>query len=71
MAEPSLILPLILGLLFLIIGILAFIFWIWMIVDAAKRKFKTDGEKIAWVLIVVFVGIIGAAIYYFAVKRGN
>jgi len=51
------------------IGILAFIFWIFMLVDALKRKFKTDGEKIAWVLVVIFLQILGAIIYYFVVKR--
>ena len=51
--------------------IFCFIFWILMIVDAAKRDFKTDGEKIAWVIIVVFLHILGALIYYFAVKRQN
>jgi len=59
-------------LLFIIIAgiaIFATVFWILMIVDAAKRKFETDGEKIAWILILVFIGIIGAIVYYFVVKK--
>ncbi len=51
------------------ISILAFIFWIFMIIDVAKRKFQTDGEKIAWVLVVILAGILGAIIYYFVIKR--
>jgi len=51
------------------IFILAFIFWIFMIVDCAKRKFKNDSDKIVWILILVFLGIIGAIVYYFVVKR--
>jgi uncharacterized membrane protein len=39
------------------ISILAFIFWILMLVDCIKRKFKEDSEK-----------LIGALIYYFVVK---
>ena len=35
-----------------IIGLLAFVFWIWMIIDAIQNKGLTDGEKIAWVLVV-------------------
>lgn len=54
---------------FLAIGVLALIFWIFMIVDAAQRKFKQENDKIAWILIVVLAGIIGAAIYYFVIKR--
>ena len=51
-----------------IIVILFAIFWIWMIVDCAQRKFKDDGSKIAWILIVVLLGFIGAIIYYFVIK---
>ena len=51
------------------IGIAATVFWILMIVDAAKRKFETDGEKVAWILILAFIGIIGAIVYYFVVKK--
>ena len=47
-----------------IIGLLAFVFWIWMIIDAIQNKGLTDGEKIAWVLVVVFLHCIGALLYF-------
>jgi hypothetical protein len=47
-----------------IIGLLAFVFWIWMIIDAIQNKGLTDGEKIAWVLVVVFLHCLGALIYF-------
>jgi len=53
------------------LGIFSFVFWILMIIDAAQRKGLSDGERIAWILVLVFVGIIGALIYYFAVKRNS
>jgi hypothetical protein len=61
--------PLIILLIFALIGlaIFLFIFWIFMIVDCAKRDFKNDGDKIAWILIVVILQVIGAAIYYFVI----
>jgi hypothetical protein len=40
-----------------------------MIVDVSKRKFKTESDKIGWILIIVLTGYIGAIVYYFAVKR--
>lgn len=40
-------------------------FWIWMIIDCAQRSFD---DKIAWILIIVFLGILGAALYFF-IKR--
>lgn len=39
-----------------------------MLVDAIKRKFDTSEEKIVWVLVIIFVQLIGAVIYYFVVK---
>ena len=47
------------------IGLLLFVFWIWMIIDAIQNKGLTDGEKIGWVLAIVFLHIIGALLYYF------
>jgi len=51
------------------LSILALIFWIFMIVDAAKRDFKKENDKVLWILVVVLAGIIGAAIYYFVIKK--
>jgi len=55
-------------LLFVIILILAIIFWIFMLIDSIKRKYKDENDKIAWILVIVLVGILGAIIYYFVVK---
>lgn len=54
-------------LLALIIAIVAF--WIWMVVDCAGRRFKKSEDKTVWILIIIFLHIIGAIIYYFGVKR--
>jgi len=53
------------------IALFAFVFWVWMIIDCAKRDFKKDVEKIVWILVLIFTGIIGAIIYYFVVKNGK
>jgi hypothetical protein len=53
-------------LLFLTVGIAAFAFWIWAIVDVVKvaddSKFRA-GDKLIWVLVIVFTHVIGAIIY--------
>lgn len=54
-------------LIMVVIAVLLFIFWIWMLLDCLKRDFKNDSDKIVWALVVIFLGAIGAAIYYFAV----
>ncbi len=60
-----------LGFIGMIIGVLLFVFWIWMIVDCAKRNFKNSTEKIVWIIVVVLVGWLGALIYFFAIKNSN
>ena len=56
------------GLLGILVVALLAIFWVWMLVDAVTRKFKTDVEKIVWVLVIILTHILGAVIYYLAVK---
>jgi len=45
------------------------VFWILMILDCVKRKRMSDGERVAWILVLIFLHFMGALIYYFAVKR--
>jgi len=42
-----------------------FAFWIWMLISAIQNKGLTDGEKIAWVLVIVLLHLMGAIIYFF------
>ena len=59
------------GVLAFIIAILVLIFWIWMIVDCAKRDFKNGTEKIIWIVVVVLAGWLGALIYFLVVRYNN
>lgn len=53
-----------------VLGILLFVFWIFMIVDVFKRtNWKQESDKTLWIILVILLGYIGAIIYYFAVKR--
>ena len=47
------------------IALAAFAFWIWMLISAVQNKGLSEGEKIAWVLILVFVHCLGAILYFF------
>lgn len=47
-------------------------FWLYMLVDVAKRRYDSEGEKIAWLLIVLLLNVLGAAVYAFAGRsRGS
>jgi hypothetical protein len=55
-----------LAMLFLLpIALAAFAFWIWMLISAIQNKGLTEGEKIAWVLVVALLHFLGALIYFF------
>ncbi len=54
----------------IILGIFAFILlslvmWIWMLVDCLKYEPSEGNEKVIWILLMVFLGIIGSLLYYF------
>ena len=55
----------------IIVAVLFLIFWIWMIVDGAKRHFMTDVEKIIWIIVIVLGGIIGALVYFIVIRQFN
>ena len=40
-------------------------FWIWMLISAVQNTGLSEGEKIAWVLVIVFLHWLGALLYYF------
>ena len=59
----------IIGFLFLLFFVLPillalFAFWIWMLISAIQNKGLTEGEKVAWVLVVIFLHWLGALVYF-------
>jgi hypothetical protein len=47
------------------LALLSLVFWIWMLIHAIQNKGLTDTEKIIWVLVIVFLHLLGALIYFF------
>jgi len=66
---PFVLFPLILLFVGIVIVILAFVFWIWMLIDCLMRKKFED--KLIWVIVILFLHVIGAILYYFLVKSKN
>lgn len=56
---------------FIALIVLIFVFWVMMLVDCAKRKFKNDNDRVVWIVVVAILGVVGAIVYYFVVKRPN
>lgn len=46
-----------------------FVLWIMMLIDVSKREFPKPEDRTLWVLVVALAGFVGAAIYYFSIKR--
>ena len=44
--------------------LLAFAFWVWMLVDCATKESSQGNDKIIWVLVILFTHLLGALIYY-------
>lgn len=58
--EFFLILPLLgLGLL-----LLAFGFWLWMLVDCVTKESSAGNDKVCWLLILLGLNLLGALLYY-------
>ena len=53
------------SLVFGLLGLLAFIIWLWLLIHAIKNKGLSDGEKICWVLAIIFLPVIGPVLYFF------
>ena len=51
-----------------VIGLFVFVFWLWMLIHAITNKGLGDGEKIAWVLVILIIPFLGALIYCFIGK---
>jgi hypothetical protein len=50
--------------LFAFIGLLSFVFWIWILLDCVKRETDIGNTRLIWVIIIVFTYIVGAFLYY-------
>jgi hypothetical protein len=51
-------------------GLLTFIFWVWMLIDAIKNPRLDGNKRIIWVLVIIFLPCIGSLIYYFVGRSG-
>lgn len=55
--------------LWVILSIVAFVFWLWMLIDVLGSSLPTT-EKILWVVVICILPLLGPLIYFF-LKRGG
>ena len=46
-----------------LVALLGFLFWIWMLVDCATNESNEGNDKVVWILIIVFLHLLGALVY--------
>lgn len=51
---------------FFLIGVLSFVFWLWMLIDCATKEPSEGNDKVVWIIVILLAGIVGAIVYYFA-----
>jgi hypothetical protein len=44
---------------------LAFIFWVWVLVDCITKEPSDGNDKVAWTILIIFVPLLGSILYYF------
>ena len=59
------------GIIGLILFALASIFWLWMLIDAITNAALNGTEKLIWVLVVLFLHLLGALLYFFVARGGR
>ena len=57
------------SLIVLLIGGGFFVAWVWALIDILKSDFKDGTNKIVWLLVVFFLYILGALLYYFIGRK--
>ena len=53
-----------------VLALLASVFWLWMLIDALMNE-PTTNEKILWFLVIFFLHLLGALIYYFVRRKSR
>ena len=63
--APAVIVKILALLVLVPLALLCLVFWIWMLIHSIQNKGLTDTEKIVWVLVIIFLHLLGAVIYFF------
>jgi hypothetical protein len=58
------------GIVLLVAIILAFVFWLWMLVDCLMSTLPST-EKLIWFLVIFFLHVLGALLYLIIARPGG
>ena len=52
----------------LLIASVSVIFWIWSLVDCLKSEWKKPNDKTVWLLVILFLNLLGSLLYFLIAK---
>ncbi len=57
------------ALIFWTVTLILSVFWVWMLIDCLASN-QPPMEKLIWFLVILFLHIFGALLYYFIARKG-
>jgi hypothetical protein len=52
-----------------LISLVAFVFWVAMLIHALTNRALVGVEKLVWVLVIIFLPLLGSIIYFFVGRK--
>ncbi|HEX8522141.1 MAG TPA: PLD nuclease N-terminal domain-containing protein [Tepidisphaeraceae bacterium] len=53
-----------------VVAAIASIFWLWMLIDCLVSNMPV-AEKVLWAVVILFLHLLGAIIYFFVARKKN
>lgn len=54
---------------FVVFGSLAFLLWLFAVIDCLRSDFRRGEDKIAWLVVVILLPLIGTGLYFIFGRR--
>jgi len=58
-------------LVWLVVGLLLLMLWLWALLDAIQNPRLNPNERVLWLLVIILTSWIGAVIYRVVARRGR
>lgn len=49
--------------------LLPLVLWVWALLDLLKSSFRSGSEKLIWLVVVVFIPLLGPLLYIFIGRK--
>lgn len=57
------------GFIFALILFIPLGLWLWALIDLLKSNFTNQTNKLVWLILIVFLPILGVPLYFFLAER--